>query len=86
MLEYLYQPSSSELTRPTSIKKIVDTNEALKKYNDCHGMDFMNHGNIALRHLDSDKLHLKSNGVRFLAKNLVRHSDDGNLMLVVMST
>ena len=46
----------------------------------------MNHGNIAFRHLDSDKLHLKSNGVRLLAKNLVRHSDDGNLMLVVMST
>ena len=32
-------------------KKIVETNDALKKYCACHGLDFLGHGNIAFKHL-----------------------------------
>ena len=49
-------------------QKIVETNDAIKTYCGCHGMDFIHHGNIAFKHLDSDKLHLNSNGSKFFLR------------------
>ncbi len=54
-------------------QKIVETNEALKKYCACHGMDFINHGNITFKHLSNDKLHLNPNGATIFTRNLIGH-------------
>ena len=53
--------------------KIVETNSALKALCLAQGLDFIDHGNIAFRHLSHDGLHLSPDGIQLFAKNINSH-------------
>lgn len=56
---------------------VVETKLALKHYCLSQGWDFIDHSNIAFRHLDGDGMHLSPEGNRLFARNLTTHAKSG---------
>ena len=53
--------------------RIVETNQAIKNLCLAHGWDFLDHGNIAFKHLDSEGMHLNPAGNRLFARNIINY-------------
>ena len=56
---------------------ILETNMLLKKFCSSHGYDFLEHTNIAFRHLCHDGLHLNDQGIKPFTQNIVNHVNLG---------
>ena len=50
---------------------LIEINKAIKLLRLSQGWDFIDHGNIAFRHLDKDGMHLTYEANRLFARNLV---------------
>ena len=56
---------------------VVETNLALKHYCLSQEWEFIDHSNIAFRHLDGGGMHLSHEGNRLFARNLTAHAKSG---------
>ena len=56
---------------------IVEMNKAIKHLCLSQGWGLIGHGNITIRHLEKDGIHLTSKGIRLFAINLVDHIQSG---------
>ena len=66
-----------EKYNPSLNVKIVEANEALRRYCLGKGWDYITHGNIAFKHLLRDGMHLNQDGYRLFAQNLTGHITSG---------
>ena len=57
--------------------KVIEVNQAIKRYCLTQGLDCINHGNIAFKHLDHGGMHLSPEGNRLFAKNINSHVMSG---------
>ena len=57
--------------------RIAETNNALRAYYWAQGFDYIDHGNIAFRHLDRDGLHLSPEGTQLFLYNICAHIKSG---------
>ena len=62
---------------PPKNVNVVEANQALKRYCLTKGWDFIDHGNIAFKHLDKGGMHLTPEGNRLFARNLLAHTKSG---------
>ena len=62
---------------PPKNANVVEANQALKRLFLTKGWDFIDHGNIAFRHLDGGGMHLTPEGNRLFASNLLAHAKSG---------
>ena len=62
---------------PPKNVNVVEANQALKRYCLTKGWDFIDHGNIAFKHLDGGGMHLTPEGNRLFARNLLAHTKSG---------
>ena len=56
---------------------VVETNLALRRYCLSRGWDFIDHSNIAFKHLDEGGMHLSPEGNRLFARNRTAHAKSG---------
>ena len=56
---------------------MIEINKAIKLLCLSQGWEFIDHGNIAFRHLEKDGMHLTSEGNRLFVRNLVEHIQSG---------
>ncbi len=66
-----------EKYNPAFNAKVVEANEALKRYCLSQGWDCIDHENIAFKHLLNDGMHLNPEGNRLFANNLTKHAMSG---------
>ena len=57
--------------------KVIEVNQAIKRYCLTQGLDYIDHGNIAFKHLDHGGMHLSPEGNRLFAKNINSHVMSG---------
>ena len=57
--------------------KVIEVNQAIKRYCLTQGLDCINHGNIAFKHLDHGGMHLSPEGNCLFAKNINSHVMSG---------
>ena len=62
---------------PPKNANVVEANHALKRYCIAKGSDFIDHGNIAFRHLDGGGMHLTAEGNHLFANNILAHTKFG---------
>ena len=59
---------------PPQNVNVAEANLALKRYCLRKGWDFIDHGNIAFKHLDAGGMHLTPEGNRLFARNQLAHT------------
>ena len=57
--------------------KVIEINRALKHLCLTQGWEYIDHGNIAFRHLDKGGMHLTPAGNRLFARNVIGHVQSG---------
>ena len=57
--------------------RIVETNNALRAYCWAQGFNYIDHGNIAFRHLAHEGLHLSPEGAQLFLHNICSHIESG---------